>query len=176
MKLEIKYRALYKLNYILSPRKFISNVCEGTSWIIDAGQRTACIKTRHVSIMNHYMTQLYFPSLGRERAQALHWLQSRSHAMVWFVCSVLSLAALHLAFSWKTTKGMGVALRIIPHGGLSLKELPWQPAHSRGLQVAHSSPKKQTAVPLNAPGLSDWAMIGENSQGSSFPWRSEMWV
>lgn len=69
---------------------------------------------------------------------------------LWFVCSILSLAALHLAFSWKTTKGMGVAFRIIPHGGLSLKELPWQPAHSRGLQVSHSSPKKQTAVPLNA--------------------------
>lgn len=74
---------------------------------------------------------------------------------LWFVCSGLSLVASHLAFSWKTTKGMGVALRIIPHGGLSLKELPWQPAHSRGLQVAHSSPKKQTAVPLNAQG-SQW--------------------
>lgn len=64
---------------------------------------------------------------------------------------------------------MGVALGIIPHGGLSIKELSWQPAHSRGLQVAHSSPEKQAAVPLNAGGLSDWAAIGESSKVRSSP-------
>lgn len=118
--------------------------------------------------MTHYMARLFLPNLGRGMGTGL------ALAAEWLTHYYLCVASFHLQlyillFLEKLSKKWVLLWGIIPRGGLSIKELSWQPVHSKGLQVAHSSPKKQAAVPLNARGLSDWASIEENSKVSSSP-------